>query len=108
MDRGIPYYVIPDLEESEFYDWLAASQALDIDKKLLLMNIAVQPNVRQSDRTAEFNRLKTEQMILLGDNPFAVNEAAIQRTRETLKKMRVRRVKKDGDNNKRNSGQIKT
>lgn len=104
----MPYDEIPELEESEFNDWLAASQALDIDKKLMLMNVAVSPHLKQSDRMSEFNRLKNDQMMLLGDNPFKVNEGEIKSTRERLKSGgKVRRIK-NGRNDKRNTRKTQT
>lgn len=106
MDKGMPFDEILELEESEFQDWLSASQALDIDRKLIMMNAASSPHWKQSDRTAEFNKLKTERELLLGDNPFKVNEHAVNRTRELLKKQgKVRKV--NGRNDKRNSRKIK-
>lgn len=94
MANGLPYEVIPELEQSEFYDWLAASQALDIDRKLVSMNVAISPHQKNEARSGEFNRLKSEQLILLGDNPFEVSQDAINRTRERLRRQgRVKKVK---------------
>jgi hypothetical protein len=109
MDKGLPYEAIPELEESEFNDWLAASQALDIDRKLIMINAATSPHWKQSDRSAEFNRLKIDQAMLLGDNPYAVSEEGVKKTHEKLKSMgRVKRVKKDGNNDKGNTRKTKT
>ena len=108
ISNGLPYNEIPGLEESEFNDWLAASQALDIDRKLVLMNVAASPHWKQSARSSEFNRLKNEQLILLGDNPYKVNEDEIKSTRERLKSGgKVRRIK-NGGNNKRNTRKTQT
>lgn len=109
MDKGVPWDIIPELEESEFNDWLAASQALDIDRKLVMMNAAASPHWKKGAWSSEFNNLKLEQMMLLGDNPYAVSEDGVNRTHERLKSMgRVRRVNKDGNNDKRNSRETQT
>lgn len=107
MSYGLPYEVIPELEQSEFNDWLAASRALDIDYKIKGINIALSPHRKNADLMSELNTLKNEQMILLGDNPFKVNEEEIKSSRERLKKQ-GRVTRKNGGDNKRNISKIKT
>jgi len=107
MSYGLPYEVIPELEQSEFNDWISASRALDIDKKLMLINVVMSPNRKSQELVNEFTRLKNEQLLLLGDNPFKIDEEEIERSRERLKKQgKVTRT--NGNNNKRNIGKIKT
>jgi len=105
MDKGLPYEIIHELELSEFYDWLDASRALDIDRKMIAMNISLYGHMKDGDRNAEFNRLKNERSILLGDNPHEVSQEGINRTHELLKKQgRVKRV----GANKRNYSKAET
>lgn len=107
LSHGFPFDAIPELEQSEFNDWLAASRALDIDKKLMLINVALSPNRKSRELVNEFTRLKNEQLLLLGDNPFTVDHEEIERSRERLKKQgKVTRT--NGNNNKRNTRKIKT
>lgn len=107
MSYGLPYEVIPELEQSEFNDWAAASRALDIDKKIKAINISLSPHRKPTDLMGELNKLKNEQMLLLGDNPFRADEAAIKGSRERLKKQ-GKVTRRNGDDNKRNPRKIKT
>jgi hypothetical protein len=100
MEKGLPYEIIHELELSEFYDWLDASRALDIDRKLTAMNVSMYAHMNQGERNAEFNRLQNERSLLLGDNPYEVSQEGISKTRELLKKQG--KVKRVGNNNKRN------
>lgn len=108
MEKGLPFDVIPELEESEFYDWLAASQALDIDRKLIMMNSVSTPHMKNNDRNSLYNSLRIERDGLLGESVSIVSEQGIQRTRERLKKQG--RVKKTNaiDNDKRDTRKTKT
>lgn len=106
MEKGLPFEVIPELEQSEFNDWLAASRALDIDHKLVSMNVAASPYYKSNERASEFNKLKNEQMILLGENPYELSPGGIEKTRLMLQKQG--RVRKVNGNHKGNSCQTKT
>lgn len=94
MSYGLPYEVIPELEQSEFNDWLAASRALDIDYKIKGINITLSPHRKHADLMSELNTLKNEQMILLGSNPFKADDEEIKSSRERLKNQgTVRKIK---------------
>lgn len=110
MSKGISYAEILKMEQSEFYDWLNASRALDVDRKLMLMNIApfAQPCDKKgkSARTGEFNKLKNEQIVLLGEAVQKVDDKKVESTWNKIRSFKVKRKKKDGS--KRVNNKTKT
>lgn len=94
-----------ELERSEFNDWLAAARAVDLDKKLIDMNVSLYPYKNERNRSSDWARVKNEQLIALGENPYLADQDAIERTRK--KRLNSGKVKKIG-NSKRNPGKTKT
>jgi hypothetical protein len=97
MNFGLSFDNIMSMEQSDFDDWLAASKAMNIDKKLADMNTAIygQPCDKKgiNAKTNEWNKLKSEQLIHLGDDPFRPDEELIKKTKEHVRKQgKIRRI----------------
>jgi hypothetical protein len=101
LEKGLPYSVIQELELSDYEDWKAAATAIDLDKKLVNMNITIHPLKTNQAREADFNRIKNEQMLCFGFDPYKVNAETIKKSKERLRQSG--KVHKVG-NNKRNTG----
>ncbi len=90
ISKGFTCEEIYQMSTDEYEDWEAAAKALDIQKELDLINIAMwaQPTTKQnkSSRINEFNKLKNEQLLLLGENPYKRDDNLIQQTKNLLKK----------------------
>lgn len=90
ISKGFTYEAICQMSNDDYEDWEAAAKALDIQKELKLINIAMwaHPTTKQnkSARTNEFNKLKNEQLLLLCENPYKRDENLIKQTKKLLKK----------------------
>ena len=84
MSKGIPYYILDDMEISDYNDWISASNALDIESESNARLAAVygQQGDKQTrrSRAAEIESLHIKKQIELGFNPFKPNKKLIQQS----------------------------
>lgn len=98
MSFGFPVELIDDLEVSEENDWKAAARAMEINRELSLMNIAIfgQPADKKAKKAREgvFQKKKNEQLSIFGINPMESGEQGNSKTRNMLKSLPKLKKKK--------------